>query len=162
MADFQAQQGDEEAGPRASSVSADWDPRILEPLQNGYREIAHLMAFKDSPFAIFRRFGQLSMLNLLSLQAELMELQAELRYLCKTDDSSNDPLRTKFAYSFLEMRENYEAIRAARLVDHQSHGHTSTPKDPAPQQYELILKIRDKLKEYSECLLFTCVVCQLD
>lgn len=109
---------DEESRPGATSdpvseqdseKTDDDDPRDIEPIKNGYREIAHLMAYKNSPFAIFRRFGQLNMLNLLCLQAELMELQSEFRDVCEEDDKQKvDTDAHKFAYSFVRMREQYQ------------------------------------------------------
>lgn len=55
--------------------------------KNGYRELAFEMAKKESDLAIFRRFGELNMLNLLSLQAELIELQGRYKRICEIDDT---------------------------------------------------------------------------
>lgn len=191
-------QGDEESGPGAGCLplhlGVQWkrqkkakDDRIVQPLEHGYREIAHLMAYKDSPFAIFRRFGQLNMLNLLCMQAELMELQSEFRTVCEEDDDSKSEInRPKFAFSFVAMVEQDEEKRdQARLRRDQRQARIlaairfrssdtddeaqcrilaamrppaegsdrdgSEDEDEAepPSQYELLLKIRKKLKEYS-------------
>lgn len=165
----QGEQGDEE------SQHEQIDDRFIEPIKKGYRDVAHLMAYENSPFAIFRRFGQLNMLNLLCLQAELMQLQKDLRAVCDADDL--DSTRSRFAYSFYDMKVKYDAS-----IDSQSRlqararsmkGHVHQPAEsyevdardfesqtPLPaetpenrenrRQYELLLRLRLKLKEYSE------------
>jgi hypothetical protein len=110
------------------------------------------MAYEDSPFAIFRRFGQLNMLILLSLQAELMELQGQFKAVCKVDDDCSDPTsaRRRFAYSFNAMRKKYNPETTIDPRDKTGNGYVSLMQAPAEiRQYGLILEIREKLKEYS-------------
>jgi hypothetical protein len=114
------------------------------PIPNGYRDLAYLMAKKESPWAIFRKFGQLNMLNLLCLQAELIDLQEALRYCCEADDNGESgDWAKRFAYSFLEMRQVYNEDRI-----------NGDPVASVPvamkEQYRLLLLIREKLKEYSQ------------
>lgn len=144
-----------------SQASAKWhlpwkksDWPTVEPIENGYREIAQLMACKDSPFAIFRRFGQLNMLNLLCLQAELMELQRDLKDACAEDDKMGiGSKRGTFAYSFIAMREGYEDYKRSTgehtSLNGSGNGQVLPPEPPETTQYGLMLEVREKLKEYS-------------
>jgi hypothetical protein len=67
----------------------------------GYARVAWLMARTDtSDLAIFRKFGELNMLNLLRLQAELVALQHELGILYEEEESR------KRRYSFKELRKH--------------------------------------------------------
>jgi hypothetical protein len=80
--------------------------------------------------AMVRRFRSLNARNLLYLQAELVQIEKKLLK-CERDDASNtvDPAKRHYArdYKFLEL-------------------------EPGNLQLELIHKMRDKLKEYSESL----------
>ncbi len=53
-----------------------------------YHRLAEIMSM-DNNFAIFRRFEDLNMLNLMALQAELLELRGLFRDQCRRDDESN-------------------------------------------------------------------------
>lgn len=79
--------------------------------------------------AIFRRFDHLNMLNLLSLQAELMDLEVHLQNIRGEDEISGDPSRTLHAVSFYEMRQS------------KSEG--------GDLQWQILMDIRAKLQEYS-------------
>jgi hypothetical protein len=83
-------------------------PEYLKLPENGYRALANTMA-KRRDLAIFRKFGALNMLNLLNLQAELMELQDRLVERFHKDDEAwklNPNSRTwRFAYDFCNLRE---------------------------------------------------------
>jgi len=94
----------------------------------GYRKLAVLMGMQNSTIPIFRRFGSLNMLNLMSLQAELLELQQIFVDQCSVDDGMR--LRQHLAFSFMDLRDKDEA-GALR------------------EQWECFLPIREKLKEYS-------------
>ena len=83
--------------------------------RQGYGEVAYMMALKGSEFAILRKFRQMSMLNLLSLQADLIRLRERLdnyyqERKTKTKDEEqrdeeqkDEERREKFPYSFNEM-----------------------------------------------------------
>lgn len=92
----------------------------------GYHRLADLMGHY-SEAAIFRRFGSLNMLTLLSLQAELIDLQAQFRDMCAEDDGSDDPSEKRFSTYFRVLRGAENSI-----------------------QYETLLDIRKKLQEYSK------------
>lgn len=97
----------------------------------GYHRLAEVLMGPYPEAAIFRRFGPLAMLNLLSLQAELVDLELEFRRIRSTDDTSNDPTERNFSSYFKDL--------------HMSEGGNNA------RQYQLLMKIRHKLKEY--CIL---------
>jgi hypothetical protein len=106
----------------------------------GYRSIAKTMAMKGNDFAVFRKFGYLNMLSLLSLQAELMTLQAQFKDICKRNDAiplpgnETDGGVADYAFNFSKLRES------AGL----------TGDDARKEQWEKLEEIRKKLGEYSE------------
>ena len=105
--------------------NTDMDPRVAQLKKlKGYPKLANLMSTKP-PAAVFRRFGALTMLNLMSLQAELIEIEAKLQQLQLKDDKSSDE---KAGYS-----ENFSAL------------HKSVAKD---EQRELLNTSREKLMQY--------------
>lgn len=99
--------------------------------ETGYPKLARLMSLEPQT-AIFRRFGQLTMLNLLRLQAELHDLERELGEIREEDEKSGDPIRTKYVDDFRMMRDWIE--------------------DGDSLQYELLLSIGQKLQEYRKSI----------
>jgi hypothetical protein len=104
----------------------------LPPLPSrGYRKVAHQMAVERSTWPIFRRFGALNMLNLLSYQAELMKLHQRLTDACEVDDEESDDTKL-FAFCVEKWSE----------PDSEGGGlHDS---------WATMLDIRKTLKEYSK------------
>jgi hypothetical protein len=99
------------------------------PVPRGYHKLASLMS-ADGETAIFRRFSRLNMLVLMSLQAELMDLEDEFEQTCLEDEQVSDgDERKKFSVDF-------KALKAA--------------KAPNDLQYKNLIKIKDKLGEYSK------------
>ena len=123
----------------------------------GYGYVASMMAIKNSPLAIFRNFGQLRMLNLLSLQAELIHLEEQFQIRSRANaNRSNGDFAERFEYSFSTLRDAYHEFEKYRQRVH-SEPHISKEQlaelQKGYKQYELLLKIREKLKEYgSYCL----------
>lgn len=121
------------------STGGDFNPEQLEQiLDKGYPKVAWIMAKKEfSGLAIFRKFGDLNMLNLLSLQAELLGLRAELQH------SFTQPDNLKYAYSFKELRKDDD---------------DSEDLDPGEEGYEpnmqqkLMTRIQEKLHLYNQAL----------
>lgn len=94
----------------------------------GYWKLSRL--FSDHPeVAVLRSFGQLNMMNLLRLQAELHDLEEELEETRQEDRESGDTIRQRYGVSFREMRDNAQ--------------------DGDAIQYELLENIGRKLGEYS-------------
>lgn len=122
-------------------------PEILQPLSSkGYGRIAWVMAGTETKdLAIFRKFGELNMLNLLRLQSELLELQKELEIVMNSSQHVN------YTYSFRQLRKH----------DHSSNfedSHEPEPLDSDDSSYEpnlvhtLLKRIQKKLKIYSKYL----------
>ena len=99
----------------------------------GYPRLASLMGAHPEA-AIFRRFGSLNALNLLHLQAELTHLESELYRQAKADAESG----------------HFE--RSLYDRDWQTLSQSATAKDANPEQWKLLLQVRDKLRQYSESI----------
>lgn len=100
-----------------------WSPK-------GYQKLANLMG-SHQEIAIFRGFGALTMLNLLSLQAELIDIEVQLRETCRDDDvgrndattnlndattNLNDATTKMFSVDFYALRHAEMAGPRFRLV----------------------------------------------
>src|SRR2546423_9509780 len=95
----------------------------------GYSKLAALIG-KHHDLAIFRRFSVLNSKNLLYMQGELVQLEAELNMIELENRASRDPEKVGFEYSV-----------TALMGPHQSEdGH---------ERWAKILEIREKLKEHS-------------
>lgn len=78
------------------------------------------------------RFSSLNIQNLLYMQAELIGLQQDLHEIETVNDRSPDEVKSSFS-------RNWLALRSAE--EHEG----------SDEQWKLVLLIREKLKEYSEC-----------
>lgn len=94
----------------------------------GYYRLAELMGSYQET-AIFRRFGLLNMLNLLSLQAELVNLQRQL-----VNNSTNPKILAE-----LDDEEKAFKVNFRKLLESQNSEHL-----------QLLMRIRSTLREYSE------------
>jgi hypothetical protein len=94
----------------------------------GYPKLAREMG-RISEFAIFRRFEYLNMLNLLRLQAELVNLESELQVLQQQDNDANDGDKSNFSVDFYLLFKS-----------------KATPGDNL--QITTLEKIGEKLREY--------------
>lgn len=104
------------------------DTTTEKPTLEGYPKLARLMSLSRQT-AIFRRFGELNMITLLRLQAELVDLEHQLQDLRDEDAQSKDPVRMSYIKDFRLMRDFLESGDSL--------------------QYELLVTIGDKLREYS-------------
>jgi hypothetical protein len=84
---------------------------------------------KDKSIAIFRRFDELNLLNLLSLQAEIFDMQRHFQFQCKQDDESKDDMRANLSQYFHQLRASGDS-----------------------EQYRMLLDVRVKMKEYSKII----------
>ena len=82
--------------------------------------------------AIFRRFGPLNALNLLYLQAELVDLENSLSNQAKEDEESGHFERSLYSRDWRTLSES------------------STVDIGNPSQWSTVLRLREKLDEYSE------------
>jgi hypothetical protein len=97
------------------------------PEARGYRRLADFMAW-DTRAAIFPRFQSANMLNLLSLQVEVCQLQEELVDMMNEDDKS------------LNERKWYATN--LQILMRSEEGQS--------QQWLKMQKLREKLNEYSK------------
>lgn len=104
---------------------------------DGYGRLAGLMGIAPE-MAIVRRFGDLSMLDILHRQAELHELAITFRSYQKEDKESGHPDRQRYDL-------DWDALQ--RSVD------DAAPDGNDGAQWETALELRQKLKEYQEALL---------
>ena len=95
----------------------------------GYAKVAQLMAIHGET-AILRSFASLGFRNVLYLQAELIELEAEHQALAKADKGSLNPCRTLYD-------KHWWLLSRSEL-----HGNG--------EQWQKWLEIRSKLKEFCE------------
>jgi len=109
---------------------------------------------KDRNLAIFSRFEELNFTLLLSLQAELMELQAYLRMRRQSDHGENP----SFSRSFRDMRISHHDP-SEYLTGCAMKCCISDLDLQGLSQPELLCMIRAKLAEYSELPSFLVTVC---
>lgn len=98
----------------------------------GYDRLGLLMGMIPQ-MAAFRRFGALSAEDLLYRQAELVELERSLREYQKEDRLSGQEDRERYAFNWDTLRRSAD--------DDAAVGNDGS-------QWETILEIREKLKEY--------------
>ncbi|KAH0434544.1 hypothetical protein CcaCcLH18_05287 [Colletotrichum camelliae] len=107
----------------------------------GYPRLASLMA-KEKEVAIFRRFDHLNLLSLLSLQAEIVNLEAELRVASRADDASTQVAQ---AINTSQYAKNFKILR-----------------ESGSSHYKILEKIREKLREYNDLAIQIAHVNQID
>ena len=100
----------------------------------GYAKLAALMGAHPQ-VAILRRFGALNAQNLLYLQAELTLLESDLQHFSAEDSTSHDPDRSLYSRDWYGLSISNDGANR---------------DESAGTQWRIVLKIRDKLKEYSE------------
>ena len=99
----------------------------------GYARLASLMGAYPE-VAIFRRFGALNAQNLLYLQAKLVALENDLRACAFEDARSDNPDRATYSTDWYTLS--------------QSKDENGGPEGSG-KQWRVVLRIREKLKEYS-------------
>jgi hypothetical protein len=99
---------------------------ILDDTLKGYPKVAKMMEeFPEA--AIFRKFTALRALQLMSLQAELLDLEDQLWQTCREDDAAPDDNVRKRTRQFFTLHKS---------------------KAPDNEQVRLLRKSRQKLQEY--------------
>ncbi|KAH6630608.1 hypothetical protein B0J18DRAFT_421686 [Chaetomium sp. MPI-SDFR-AT-0129] len=73
--------------------------------QANYHRLSSLMK-NGSDLAIFRRFGELNMMSLLSLQAEILQLESDYRHHCELDNQSTNKSEAEYAMYFRSLHES--------------------------------------------------------
>lgn len=100
---------------------------ILNHFMEGYAKVAQLMGTHPE-FAIFRRFRELNMQDMLYLQAEITYLEADLRKVAREDVQHGN--RENHPYDWWSMAHG------------QGEGDT--------KQWGIVREIREKLEKYSK------------
>lgn len=97
-------------------------------VKNGYPGLAKFIGPNfDQGLGIFRQFAELNAQKLVYMQAEILCLEQELKFLTERDERGPDPTAKRFARSVWEMRRVGNSVQWAK-----------------------ILEIRDKLNDYSK------------
>lgn len=99
----------------------------------GHAKVAAMMGAHPE-VAIFRRFGAINAQNLLYLQAELIELERKLKKYAEEDANSKHPKRILYSRHWLSLSGS---------IDNPEHD---------SKQWEIMLTIKEKLKEYSKSI----------
>lgn len=125
-----------------------------------YHRLAEIMR-KDRNFAIFRRFDDLNMINLMELQAEILELRGLFRDQCREDDRNGhrDLEEGPSAYSsyFHALRDPRNTRKSVPQVDNGADMGGIPEREPTAHvhtQLELISTLRRKMSEYSKLRFF--------
>ncbi|KAI0184977.1 hypothetical protein EV127DRAFT_515707 [Xylaria flabelliformis] len=103
----------------------------------GYTRLAEYMG-QQPQLAIFRRFGTLTNANLLYLQAEITDLEHQLKFVQKQDSQSNDDARQEYFRSWYRLSESANLDAGS----------------PEREQYELVMKLRELMAQYHQALYF--------
>jgi hypothetical protein len=105
-------------------------------MAEGYARLAALLG-RDPKLAMFLRFSELNIKNLLYMQAELVNDEAELKIIEDEDKESRFPVATPeeatYHASWTALKESFE---------------TGTPKTQS--RLHKVLEIREKLRNYSK------------
>jgi hypothetical protein len=107
-----------------------------------YSALSRLMS--DHPEAlIIRSFSELQIRSLLYYQAELAELEAELEEIEREDCASSDAVRKNFS-------SHWKSLTATGSSSLTLGDEAASQDVGSRQQWKLVLRIRDALKEYSK------------
>ncbi|MCJ1385585.1 hypothetical protein MMC17_008708 [Xylographa soralifera] len=100
-------------------------------LPGGYPKLADFLS-RHKGFAIFRRFGALNTRNLLYLQVEILELEIELNKVEEANSIDKD--HSDVLLNWYRLKESKEG-------------------SPGKLQYDIVMELRERLKEYNALLL---------
>lgn len=115
-----------------------------------YHRLARIMS-KEKNLAIFRRFDEINMMQLMALQAEIVELQFRFEAKCRKDDDND----LTYSKCFHDLR-----IAGLSKVNYELKPQTSAEGDygqgssaSVHSQYSLLQDLRAKLDQYNHLLL---------
>ena len=103
--------------------------------QKGYFRLASLMS-NEKDVAVFRRFDDLNVLSLLALQAEIIDLEKDLRRECRIDEMAINGSQ--------QQEQQSQRSGPARYSEN-----FKLSRESNSAQYQKIGSLRDKLREYS-------------
>lgn len=116
-----------------------------------YHRLARIMA-RENNLAIFRRFDEINLLQLMSLQAEIVELKSLFETGCQQDDEAG----LMYSKSFHELRRSQP--RNDRVESDEDTGSTvhsqetitdGSANPPSNLQRNLLRDLGDRMKKYS-------------
>lgn len=107
---------------------------LIMAKKEGYQKLAALMGSHPC-LSIYRQFAALNFKNLLYMQAELVHLEAQLSAIVQEDNESRDPKRDQLECCWILLKE-------------------SANMPGKNLQWDKMMQIRERLKEYSQCRLF--------
>jgi hypothetical protein len=121
---------------------------------DGYAKLASLMGAYPE-VAIIRRFAALNAQNILYLQAELVNLESRLRRVEEEDRNSGDSNRVDCAVDWFKLSNAVDMLSSSGSQPGSSRSSIREDEDghedaaSLNQRWKLVLKIREKLKQYS-------------
>jgi len=122
--------------PQDSVIQIEDLPRRLDPWKDlvpGYPRLAGQMG-RLPQLGVFRRFGALNMRNLLYYQAELAQIEQDLIQTELEDARNTQDLQGDYCGNWADL--------SGSTTDHN--------QEFSGEQWELVLKMRKLLKEYSK------------
>lgn len=117
--------------------------RVTNPhaeLVKGYPKFSGRMGLMPTA-AMFRRFGSLNARNLLYYQAELIGLEQRLIHIEQQDSTNSTGRKAEYAVDYWYLMTSNRATSEGEL------------RDGDTQQLDLVLHMRELLKEYSKSFL---------
>ncbi|GES58894.1 hypothetical protein ATEIFO6365_0003017700 [Aspergillus terreus] len=129
-----------------SADSSDRRSAYASGRKEGFADVARWIALDpDNETFIYRKFDELAAQNLLYLQAEILVLEKELNKLDVNDANSDD----------MDLRD---AIRTWETLTQRYDAND----EKARSRMDLVIRIREKLKEYHEALLLQSEIAKLN
>jgi hypothetical protein len=138
--------GMEQIGERHSNPASQYSEDDYKP--KFYHRLAEIMS-KEKNLGIFRRFDEINMIQLMALQAEIVELQYRFEAKCRRDDADNLPYSKCFhdlRIAGLSNNANDAELKSQTSAERDSEQTSSTH---AHSQYSLLQDLRAKLEQYS-------------
>ncbi|KAH7065282.1 hypothetical protein B0J12DRAFT_723308 [Macrophomina phaseolina] len=123
---------------------------------SGYNKLPTLRGAHPE-LAVFRRFAAVNAQNVLLLQAEIVDLERELRKSEEGDKNSSDPARSNLGRDWYALsqpgRDNPRIAAKCEGEIESSVTNEQTQHASESRQYMILLELRSKLKEHNDALL---------
>ena len=110
-----------------------------------YHRLARIMS-QDKNLAIFRRFDELNMIQLMAMQAEIIELQLLYETICQQDDKEE----TSYSGNFYDLRKQGLRKKASRNSSENRKSKREDAEGNNLSQYELLKTLRTVVSDYSK------------
>lgn len=123
-----------------SSSDIELGNKNVNPTRGFAKVATKITSDNDKTTTIYRRFDELAARNLLFYQAELAELEDELKQLDDEDRIARDETSVACQRDWKSFKDN-------------AYGINGVVRDREKQKMELSLQIREKLEKYREVIL---------